>query len=66
MATLDKRLCALEGQRTSSELRGLGADQLDARLCTLPTGSAEMFRVMVAAIQRRGSRLPLATFNKAR
>ena len=59
MATLDRRLTDLERKHSGSDLRGMTADQLDAHLVTLQAGSFEWFRVMVASIQRRGSRLPL-------
>ena len=59
MATLDKRLTDLEGKHSGSDLRGMTAEQLDAHLGTLQAGTFEWFRVMIAAIQRRGSPLPL-------
>jgi len=59
MATLDRRLAELESKQTSSDLRELSADQLHAHLGALQAGTFEWFRVMVAGIQRRGSRLPL-------
>jgi len=66
MATLGKRLSFLEGQQISTNLRGLTADQLDAHLGTLQAVTFEWLRVMVAGIQRKGSRLPLSTFDKSR
>ena len=59
MATLDRRLIQLEGKQTSGDLAGMTADQLDARLGTLQAGTFEWFRVLVAGIQRKGSRLPI-------
>jgi hypothetical protein len=59
MVTLNRRLAELESKQTSSDLRGMTAEQLDARLVTLQAGSFEWLRVLVAGIQRRGSRLPL-------
>ena len=59
MGSLDRRLSVLEGQQISTNLCGLSADQLDAHLGALQAGSFEWFRVMLAGIWRRGSRLPL-------
>ena len=66
MVTLDRRLTDLERKQSGSDLRGMTADQLDAHLVTLQAGTLEWFRALVASIQRRGSRLPLATLNKSR
>ena len=59
MPTIDRRLTQLEGKQSSGDLAGMTADQLDARIVNLQAGSFEWLRVLVAAIQRRGSRLPL-------
>ena len=59
MATLDRRLTQLEGKQSSGDLTGMTVEQLDTHLVTLQAGSFEWLRVLVAAIQRRGSRLPL-------
>ena len=59
MGTLSKRLADLESKQSSTDLRGLSADQLDAHIGALQAGTFEWFRVLIAGIQRRGSRLPL-------
>ena len=61
MATIDRRLTQLEGKQSSGDLAGMTVDQLDARLETLTPGTLEWFRVMLAGIWRRGSRLPIST-----
>lgn len=66
MATIERRLMALEGKQSSADLAGMTDSELDAHLGTLKAGSPEWFRVMLAGIWRRGSRLPLATFDKSR
>ena len=66
MAKNEKRLTALEGKQSSSDLAGMTDAELDAGLGALQAGSPEWFRVLLAGISRRGSRLPLATFDKSR
>ena len=61
-----KRLTALESKQSSSDLAGLSDAELDTRLGTLQAGSPEWYRVLLAGISRRGSRLPLASFEKSR
>jgi hypothetical protein len=61
MPTLEKRLTALEGKHSSVDLNGMTADELDAHLATLEEGSPRWFLVLVTAISRRGSRLPIST-----
>ena len=61
MATLDRRLTDLERKHSGSDLRGMTADQLYARLETLTPGTLEWFGVMLAGIWRKGSRLPIST-----
>lgn len=59
MGMLSRRLSILEGQQISTDLRGMSTKQLDAHLATLQAGTFGWLRVLVAGIQRRGSRLPL-------
>lgn len=66
MATNEKRLTALEGKQSSSDLAGMTDAELDARLETLQAGSPEWYRVLLAGISRRGSRLPIAPFDNSR
>lgn len=66
MATMEKRLADLESKQINSDLSRMTTEQLDAHLATLKAGTLEWFRVMLVGIQRRGSRLPLATINKSR
>lgn len=61
MPTLDKRLTALEGKHSSVDLNAMTADELDAHLATLEPGSPQAMAVLVTAISRRGSRLPIST-----
>jgi hypothetical protein len=55
----------LEGKQSSSDLAGLSDAELDARLGALQAGSPEWYRVLLAGITRKGSRLPLAPFDKS-
>lgn len=64
MATLDKRLADLEGKQSSADLSGMTAEQLDAHLATLETGSPDWFGVLLASIWRKGSKLPISTAPK--
>ena len=66
MATLNKRLTALEGKLSSSDLDEMTNSELDAYLAALKSGSHEWFRALLSKIWRRGSRLPLAPFDKSR
>jgi hypothetical protein len=61
MPTLDKRLTALESKHSGADLSGMTADELDAHLATLEPGSPQAIAVLVTAISRRGSRLPIST-----
>jgi hypothetical protein len=66
MATLEKRLTALEVKQSSSDLTGLTDSELDTHLGALEAGTPEWFRVMLAGIWRRGSKLPLLKFEVPR
>ena len=66
MAKNEKRLTALESKQSSLDLAGMTDAELDTRLETLQAGSPEWYRVLLAGISRRGSRLPLAPFDKSR
>jgi hypothetical protein len=59
MAKLDKRLTDLEGKQSSADLGVLTVERLDAHLGTLTPGTLEWFRVMLAGIWGKGSRLPI-------
>jgi len=61
MATLQQRLTALEGKQASADLAGMTDAELDAHLGTLQPGSPQWFRVMLAGIRRKGSKLPIST-----
>lgn len=66
MTKNEMRLTALERKQSSSDLAGMTDAELDAHLGALQAGSPKWFRVMLARIWRRGSRLPLATVDKSR
>ena len=66
MTKNEMRLTALERKQSSSDLAGMTDAELDTRLGALQAGSPEWFRVMLGRIWRRGSRLPLAPFDKSR
>lgn len=61
MATLEKRLMALEGKQARGDLAGMTVAELDTHLATLQAGSPGWFRVLLAGISRKGSRLPIST-----
>lgn len=61
MATIEKRLMALEGKQSSADLAGMTDSELDARLGTLQPGTPEWFGVLLAGIWSKGSRLPIST-----
>lgn len=61
MATLEQRLMALEDKQARGDLAGMTVAELDIHLATLRAGSPEWFRVLMAGISRRGSRLPIST-----
>lgn len=61
MRTLDKRLTALEGRHGGADLSGMTVDELDAHLATLEAGTPRWWKVLLAGISRRGSRLPIST-----
>jgi hypothetical protein len=59
MTTIKKRLMALESKQSSADLAEMTDSELDAHLGALKAGSPEWFRVMLAGICRKGSRLPI-------
>lgn len=66
MATIEKRLMALEGKQSSADLAGMADAELDTHLGALKAGSPEWFRVLLTGIWRRGSKLPLLKFEVPR
>lgn len=64
MATLEKRLMALEGKQARGDLAGMTVAELHTHLATLQAGSPEWFRVLLTGIWRKGSRLPISTLSK--
>jgi len=65
MATLERRLEALERSQANAGLEGMTDAELDTYVVTLEAGSRWWFQVVVERIWRKGSRLPLATFAKS-
>ena len=66
MATLNKRMTALEVKLSISDHDEMTNSELDAYLAALNAGSHEWFRALLSNIWRRGSRLPLAPSDKSR
>lgn len=64
MSNIDKRLTQLEGEKLNADLDRMTVEQLDSHLIELKAGSPEWFRVLLAGIWRRGSRLPLKQYGR--